>query len=845
MARLTFLLIILSPWLNAGTATAQAEFTGQRMLTAAPTNGIQVDGVLDDADWQSVQPGSDFITFRPNEGEPSSQKTEVRVLYGKNAIYVGAMLYDTEPDRIRRILTRRDETNGADMFLAAFDSYNDKKTAYMFGVTAAGVQFDAILTGNGDDDSWDAVWDSAVRVTPEGWCLEMAIPYSQLRFTEGGTTWGVEFQRQIRRVGEESFWAPLTSDQTGSGIVQFFGRLEGLQDVSPRRVLQVAPYTLARANRFESAVDAGSASADYDAKVGVDFKVGLSSNVTLDATINPDFGQVDADPAQLNLTTFETFFQERRPFFLEGTQIFDFTYGSGDGALLYTRRIGGDAPIIGASKVSGRLASGLSVGVLAAATGQDRNPDRWYGATRIKQEFGSQNYVGAALTGFSASDESSADVQTITGGGDWDLRVGADDQWKFEGSLAGSIRSVDGVADDLKGYALYVGFDQVKGNFTPGSGLRIYSPDFQINDVGRFRQTNLLQARVGGNQRWNKGEPFGPFLRAETGGFTDQNWRYDDGTYRGSSINIFSFAQFTNFWSANLFASIADVGGVDVRETRGLGPISNIRNGGINLGVDTDSRKRFELEPGIGFWLGEDGGTTINGELEFNWNASDQIELSSEVGYDVSDNWTAWTANESIIDIGGDLFIGTNPGRPDGLVADDLVALPSTAASLLDGLTPYEGDLQIANATGYYYPVFGSRDTRTFNWSTRANVIFTPKLSLQLYGQLFAARGRFSDFSLLANKDELRSFAYPKQPDFSFQSFQANTVLRWEFRPGSALFVVWTQSRNLREAERLLTSGGLMPRSPFDQGTGDQLRDTFSVFPDNVFLVKFSYLIGR
>src|SRR5690606_15950269 len=263
-----------------------------------------------------------------------------------------------------------------------------------------GVQFDAYMDGSNEDSSWDAVWASAVRVTPEGWTVEMAIPYSQVRFSERDTSGGVNSLRQTQRIGEKVFWAPVTRAEASSGFVQFFGRLEGLRGIRSRRPMQVAPYSLASANTFEHDAAPGTADADFGADVGADLKLGLASNVILDATINPDFGQVEADPAQLNLSTFETFFDERRPFFLEGTGIFDYTIGGGDGSLLYTRRVGAAAPIIGATKLSGRLPSGLSFGVLGAATGNEFDPERWYGTARVKQEFGSQNYVGGAVTAF-------------------------------------------------------------------------------------------------------------------------------------------------------------------------------------------------------------------------------------------------------------------------------------------------------------------------------------------------------------------------------------------------------------------------------------------------------------
>lgn len=835
---------------SASTAGAQTD-RSRYVLHTVKTNSVNVDGVLDEPDWSKVKPATDFTNYRPNEGVPTSQKTEAYVLYGDSEIYVGAILYETDPSLIRRVLTRRDETSGADQFVVAIDSYNDKKTAYLFGVSAAGVQYDGLVTGTGDDDSWDAVWESAVRHTNEGWVVEMAIPYSQLRFSEGESTWGLEFKRDIRRTGEESFWAPFTSAEAGSGLAQMFGTLEGLVGIKPKRAVQVVPYSLARANRFENPNESGVASADYSGDVGVDFRVGLSSNITLDATVNPDFGQVEADPAELNLSTFETFFQERRPFFLEGTQIFDYTYGSGDGALLYTRRIGSTAPVIGATKISGRSPGGLSFGVLGAVTGEDFDPDRFYAATRLKQEFGEQNYFGGAITGFSFNDPASPSpaVTSMAAGVDWDVRVGAESEFKFDGSLAGSLRKTDdsSLEDPTKrGYALYMGFDKVRGFFTPGSGFRVYSPDFEIDDVGRFRQTNLIQARLGTSKVWNRGEPFGPLLRVETRAFGDQNWSYTDGTNRGADLSLYSSGTFANFWSVDLSADFRNLGGLDIRETRGNGPINSIRSIGFGVGVESDDRKRFEYGPDFAFAFGEDGARTFEAEFEASWNASDRIKLSSDVGYTQTNNAVRWTANEAFIRTADGLFVGESPSRPDDLLIEDLVSLDvADTDALLSGIPEYDGNLSIPNATGYYLPVFGSRDTRDFGWSTRANVIFTSKLSLQMYGQLFAARGQFSDFEILASPGELRDFVYPKRPDFAFQSFHSSVVLRWEYRPGSTLFVVWTQSRNLDDAETYLLATDDLPPSPFDQTTGDQLRDTFRVFPDNVFLIKLNYLFRR
>ncbi|HYE95352.1 MAG TPA: DUF5916 domain-containing protein [Rubricoccaceae bacterium] len=855
-AALLFLLVLASGARAQGDEAPSIDRSDgpRRVMTAAPAQGIRVDGALDEAAWAAATPATDFVQFEPTEGAPASQQTEVRVLYGPSDLYVGAYLYDTEPDRIRRFLSRRDDDGDADFFIVGLDGYNDRKTAYLFGVTAAGVQFDAFLGSNGDDDeSWDAVWDSEVRIVPDGWVIEMRIPYSQLRFSEGAEAWGIQFLRDIPRTGEEAFWTPFGHDEANSGIVQFFGRLDGLSGVRPRRAVQVAPYSLARAHTFEHGEVPGTTDSDVGADVGADLKLGLASNVILDATINPDFGQVEADPAQLNLSTFETFFQEKRPFFLEGTQIFDFQIGNGDGALLYTRRIGAASRIIGATKLSARLPSGLSVGVLTAATGNDFDPSQFFGVTRLRREFGTQNYVGASVTAF---DDDGAQGGTarraFAGAADWDLRLGADRAYMFSGVLAGSQRQFTGPDDPAptqRGYALYVGFDRVKGYFTPGSGLRIYSPGFDVNDVGRFRQNDLIQGRLGMGYLLNRGEPIRPFRRFNTYLVGTQTWRYADGLNRGLELQAGGGGQLLNFHALYFDLGFSGLGGYDVRETRGLGPVRHLRSGGINVNYVTDERKRFVVYPGFNMWLTEGGGRSTSGWTDVSWNASTRVSFSAGAYLSADENATAWAANESLFRMADGLFIGDVAGAPGAFEEADLHALDldeATVDALLDGVAPFEGTHGIEGAAAFHVPVFGLRDTRTASLTVRTNLLFSPTLSLQLYGQLFGARGRYDGFRLLANPDEFRDFeAYPKRRDFAFHSLNANVVLRWQYRPGSTLFVVWTQARNDGTSEELLLDGSTPPRSPFDVTTLGHLGDTFRIFPENVFLVKLNYLLMR
>ena len=812
-------------------------------LTAGTATSLAIDGVLDEAEWDAAEVATDFVQFQPDEGSPATQRTEVRVLRGPSSIFVGAVMTDSEPDRIRTTLGRRDNPEG-DFFLVAFDSNNDDRTAYEFAVTASNVQFDALASQGGEDASWDAVWTSATRLTPEGWVAEIEIPYSQLRFTGAEAVWGVNFVRMVRRLEEQTFWAPFTRAEANAGFVQLFGTLEGMAGVRPQRVAQVLPYSLARARRFESATP-DVATADYGTEVGADLKLGLGANVILDATVNPDFGQVEADPATLNLSTFETVFEERRPFFLEGTQIFDLNYASGDGALLYTRRIGGASPIIGAAKVTGRTDGGLSFGLLGATTGESFDPTRLYTTARLKQEFGRQNAVGAGATAYSAWGEA-GDVRSAAAAGDWAIRLGDEGTWQFEGTAAGTARAV-GDADTDLGHALYVGLDKVRGYFTPGFGLRAYSDQFRLNDVGRFRQTDLISARAGTQMLWNRGEPVGPFRRLQSFAFGTQQWRYTDGSNRGFSATLRSGGQLLGFQEVGAQVEVFDLGGVDIREARGLGDVANVPGAAVFVDFSSDVRRQFQAYVGAGTIQYSDGGQSFDPAAGIDWTVSDRFTVSMDGSLSFGTNQRAWVVNDGFR-LGADgLAIGPEAASPDAFPTEGAITLglsPTEAVALFDRVTPYGADAD--GQPLYYRPIFASRDTRSADLTTRANVLFSSTLSVQLYGQLFAARGRYDGFRLLAGPDDLRDFdAYPRRQDFAFSTFNVNAVLRWEYRPGSSLYVVWTQARAADAVEDFVLNGASRPPSPYGTGTGRQFRDTFETFPDNVFLVKLSYLFMR
>jgi len=542
-AALSVILLFAGP-LDA--AARQGEATTATPLPAAgPTafpavhasGPITLDGRLDEPAWEAAVPVADFLQFEPVEGEPPSRDTEVRVLLGADGLYIGAHLYD-EPDRIMTTLGRRDELNQADWFIVSIDSQFDRRTAWVFGVNAAGVQLDAVRsTGSGPggaggggptgvgDRSWNAIWSSEVRIVADGWVAEIYIPYSQLRFPSLDVqSWGMHFSRRIPRLAEISEW-PLVPRTDRTNLVSRFGPMEGITGVRPRTNLQVTPYVLTRVDSRESPVTSGRTSSSGDWDTGADMKVGLGSGFTLDLTLNPDFGQVESDPAELNLTAFETFFPERRPFFLEGQQIYNFPVGPGN--LLYTRRIGAEAPIIGAAKLSGRTGGGLSAGFMGALTGDDFDPTRTFATARLSQEVGLDSSVGGILTFFDGPARE-GDVRATAGGVDWDFRL-ADNRYSFGGFGALTYRTPAGGHAETgggseTGIAAFARWTKREGVFTYHFIADVFQDTFSPNEMGRITNTDFVTFVSRLTWQLGEGRPFGPFQRASVQFNSQQRW---------------------------------------------------------------------------------------------------------------------------------------------------------------------------------------------------------------------------------------------------------------------------------------------------------------------------------
>ncbi len=367
---------------------------GLAVYATRTTTPIRIDGVLDDSVWALAIPTSGLKQQAPKEGAAATEKTLIRVLYDDGAIYIGAEMLDATPDSIRTQLARRDTWVSADRFQVMLDTYHDKRTGFYFAINASGVQYDGTLYNDDwDDNTWDGVWQGAVKRTSTGWTAEMRIPYSQLRFKPGSAqVWGINFNRDIARRNERDYLVFTPSN--GSGFVSRFLVLEGMGQLNPPRRIELLPYATGKAEFISS--DPGNPFNDgsvYGVGVGGDFRVGLGSNLTITGTLNPDFGQVEVDPAVVNLSDVETFFPERRPFFVEGANIFNFGYGGSNNFwgfnwssfdFLYTRRIGraptgatpvdadyvdepGGTQILGAVKLSGKV-GGWNVGALSALT---------------------------------------------------------------------------------------------------------------------------------------------------------------------------------------------------------------------------------------------------------------------------------------------------------------------------------------------------------------------------------------------------------------------------------------------------------------------------------------------
>ncbi|MBV9773876.1 MAG: carbohydrate binding family 9 domain-containing protein [Gemmatimonadetes bacterium] len=866
------------PTLAQGTRADAPAPTARRQALAVPVEGRPptVDGRLDDPAWRAAPVLTGFLQKQPAEGEPATERTEVRFLYDGDALYVGARMYARDPARIQAPVSRRDNGSQAEHLWISLDTYHDRRTAYSFGVTASGTRMDWYHPRDDETDidlSFDPVWEARAERDSLGWTAEMRIPFSQLRFNAlPEQVWGLNVDRWIPSTQEDDFWIPVPSKE--KGWASRMGELTGIRGIRPTRRLELMPYVASGAT-FTAEPGVGNPFDDgsrVTARAGGDVKMGLGPNLTLEGTVNPDFGQVEADPAEVNLSAFESFFPEKRPFFIEGSQLL-----SGNGpSYFYSRRIGApprtdllnggffnDVPpastILGAAKVTGRLASGTSVGALAALTDHESArtfdpaagvfgrtrvaPRTGFGVVRAQQEFGRDaSTAGVILTGVRrelSDGEPLAgllDRQALTGGADWNLRFRGGEYSlsgyagfsHVEGDSAAILRlqrssaryfqrpdagyvELDPSRTSLSGYTAGVEMDRNSGRhwiWFVGAGAE--SPGFELNDLGSLSTADGLSAYA--QLRYRETRP-GPVLRRYAVFVTPSaEWNYGGVRTQG---DLFFDADLTwkNYWQS-VFTFFVTPRAQSATLTRG-GPLAGRPSQWAAIGkLSTSSASRTRWSGRIYYGRNEEDDPTYRISGGVSIRPGPRWQLS------VEPNYVRFGLSRQ--------YVATRDG--------------GTAATF-----------------GRRY-VFARVEQRTFLTDVRLNYTLSPDLTLEVYAEPFAASGRYHDFGELAAARSFRLRDYgtdgttivqERDPDtgelsyrvrdggseftvpfrdFNVRSLRSNAVLRWEWRPGSTLFLVWQQNRASDAAEG----------SPV--GVTD-LWDALGTRGDNLFVVKMSYWI--
>ena len=861
-------------------------------LSAARLEGsIVLDGKLDEQAWQRAAVARDqFTQSWPNPGRPGTEATEVRVAFDANAVYVAVKAFDSEPDKIAAPLARRDIGGiTSDWIHVIIDSYWDKRTGFRFTVNPRGVQKDVFHSNdNSEDANWDAVWDVATRIDKDGWVAEYRIPLSQLRFGDApaGTerTWGFQVQRDIARKNERVTFHPWTPD--GTGFVSRFGTLTGITDLRQPQRLEVLPYVSTKLTRAPGdASDPFYKKNDAEPNLGADIRYGLPKGLTLTATINPDFGQVEVDPATVNLSAFETFFPEKRPFFLEGADVFSFgrlrnhnDYGGQ--TFFYTRRIGRspsrfpeggtiayvDQPaqtrIAGAAKISGRVGP-WTVGILDAVTAEEEarvasasglidsstvvEPLTNFFAGRMRRDFRSgQSSLGGMITTMNRqqSDLFRNSLSSAAGFGGIDF----DHRWnKSKYSLTGFAMGsrvnassavitalqrapqhyyqrpdsrnldIDATATSLQGHYVEAAFSR-SGNSFGSIAVKDVSPGFEINDIGFHGRVDYRAVSPFWGLQSNEKKRF--TRNYFIGGWSNYVWNHDgDMIYHGYGSNV--NATFHNMWGWD-FGGGFNPSFYDDRLLRG-GPLAKRPSSFyVQTAFWSDNRKRFSFNPYVSYNKSQDDTWSTNGGLWMETRPATNIRLTFNPQYNKSHAEAQYVRQQS------------------------------------------DADASAAPTYNVRY-LFSDLDQTTFVFETRIEYTFTSKLSLQSYIQPFIAVGRYTEFKEFTTPSEYdfavygrdrgtitpgtnasgqpnytvdpdgagsaASFAF-RNPNFNDHSLRGNAVLRWEYRPGSALYFVWQQERFGSERDF----------------TFDANRDVGAIFrerPTNVFMIKAAYWLSK
>lgn len=846
--------------------------------TRIPAGSVKLDGRLDEAFWERAQPVTDFAQAEPEEGAAPTDGMEVRFVFDETALWIGARMR-AEHAAIQDPMSRRDNGDQAEYLQIELDTYHDRRTAYMFGVTASGVRLDHFHPSDNETDTdseFDPVWEARTSVDATTWTAEMWLPFSQLRFNDTPErTWGLNIKRWRPTINEEDYWVVI--GRTARGWASRFGELRGIDGVTPKQRFEVLPY-VAGSSRVTSADDANDpfdSGANLGGRVGADLKVGVGSNMTLEATFNPDFGQVEADPAEVNLTVFETTFAERRPFFIEGNNILE----AGTSNYYYSRRIGArpnppsgnqyvDSPdaatILGAAKLTGRLSNGLSLGFLAAVTDQEfakvsnngvRSeievaPRTEWGVARAIKEFGRDAQLGAHMTLVHREMDPGTTLagrqtrNAITSGVDTRLRF-KDRSYEASGNIGLTLLTGDATAisrvQQASGHYLNrldqpnyrydptrttLGGAQVVGNVSKVAGrhwlwsnnIMIESPEFDPLDFGRLNYAGDLTT----NHRltYRETRP-GKHLRAYSSQWSLVPYWYFD-TNLGVRYNLQSnnSATFNNFWVSSLNVT-RFFRGNDAQMTRG----------GPSMGVP----------------------------LGWAWTASLRNSTGAKTAWSASVNRRSNELGDHTMTTNVSLSARPTPSLQFSVAPE--FADENGTASTFSGpinrqyITTIRGSGRPENFNNRY--VFGVVDRTTLSAQFRVSYTFKPDVTLDVYAEPFAASGRYTAYGEMIRPRDINLRMYGTDgttiirqsdgsyrvtdgaasftlanSDFNRRSYRSNVVLKWEWRPGSILYAVWQQNR-LSET----TDGAHV-------GAGD-LFDSWSAPGDNIFLIKSTLWLSR
>ncbi|MBL7111007.1 MAG: carbohydrate binding family 9 domain-containing protein [Bacteroidales bacterium] len=872
---LTLFALLLS--VSASVLFGQTEYLPKKKYKAFRLEvSPDIDGVFDDEAWQNGNWAGDFTQHEPYADRAPLQQTEFKVAFDDMNFYVAIRALDSAPDSITNRMSRRDNGDG-DMVFIIFDSYHDLRTGFVFGVSSAGVRFDMVFSNNGqsEDATWDPIWQAKSQVHEWGWGAEMKIPLTQLRFNRNSEeVWGFEVARQIFRNNELSFWHPIP--RNAPGIIHAMGELDGLQEMEPRKQLDLMPYSVASIKTYEP--EEGNPylkGTDPGFNIGLDGKMGVTNNLTLDFTINPDFGQVEADPSEVNLSAFETFFEEKRPFFIEGNNITSFNVGLGDGDvgndnLFYSRRIGrrphGDPSlddgeyvnvpiftrILGATKLTGKTENGLSIGIVEAITADTRatidnqgderretvEPMTNYSLARVQKDFNQGNSIlgGAATSTIRKLDGTDLDYlhkNATTAGIDFTQYLKERNYTLGAALYLSNVQgSVEAISETQQSSARY--FQRPDADYVEYDSTRT-----SLSGLGG----KLEFGKIGGN--WN-------FMFMNV--FKSPGLELNDMGYMRQADNIlnvlwtgYSFTEpFSIFRSLNLNHDVwvaSNFGG----RIEGIGYEYNVNanfrnywNGGFGGGLNFHQAYNGTLRGGPTMYMPNSG--RFRARLSSDERKAFSAELSGSVN---------WGAEKHYISNSYELEMTIRP------INTLTISLSPSYTTNIQELQ-YVSTLEMNSDDRY---VFGHLDQKVLSMSLRINYSITPDLTIQYWGQPFTASGDYTGFKMITdpkadeftdryhvyttqqispvddtyeideNYDMIKDYSF-ENPNFTVNEWLSNLVIRWEFLPGSTGYLVWSQTRDYNN-----------PNGSFE--VWDNMNNMFTdKKATNTFLVKFSYRFG-